>query len=144
MSIDVKSFLQLRDVEKKSLKIIADFLQIGSCRKLQYWLKKNGIEYQFKRATGGSKERFCKLDRIAQAHGYNDFEHLLAENRPTKSQKEIAKMFGVSLRSVQHRTPDGVKGWYRHFSKKAKQRQLDGAARGRANVDMENHIWKRT
>jgi hypothetical protein len=129
LEIDVQEFLHLRDAEKKSLKIIADFLQVGSWRRLQYWIKKNKIEYKFKKASGGSKERLCKLDRIAQAHDYNDFEHLLAENRPTKSQKEIAETFGVSLRSVAHRKPDGVKGWYRH---------------GSANVDRENHIWKRT
>lgn len=144
LPFDIQEFQYLRDVKKLSLKVIADMLGVSTWRKMQYAIKKNGIEYQFKKAVGGSQERYCKLDRIAYENGYRDFEHLLAENRPTKSQKEIAELFGVSLRSVAHRTPDGIKGWYRHFTDEAKQRQLDGSEKGRNNVDRENHWWKKT
>jgi len=143
LSFDLQEFLYMRDVEKRSFPFIASMFGM-SWRKLIYEVKKSGIDYRFKKAVGGSRERYCKLDRIAHQHGYRNFEHLLAENRPTKSQKEIAKLFGVSLRSVAHRTPDGVKGWHRHFTKEAKQRQLDALQRGRDNQNRSNHIWWRS
>jgi hypothetical protein len=146
LSFDVQEFLYMRDVENRSFPFIASMFGM-SWRKLIYEVKKAGIDYQFKKAVGGSQERYCKLDRIAHEHGYNNFEHLLAENRPTKSQKEIAELFGVSLRSVAHRTPEGVKGWYRHFTNEAKEKQLTALSHGREKTRIQifngQHIWQR-
>lgn len=147
MEFDVEEFLYLRDVEHRSLRFIADMLGFETWRKLQYALKKNKIEYEFKKAVGGSPDRYCKLNRIAHEHGYNDFDHLVAEHRPTMSIKEIAEYYGVSLNSVNNHISDGIKGQYRHFTDEAKEMQLQALARGREKIRIQEfngeHIWQR-